>query len=211
MTYPSRSVFLFSYTGSGGLTLQAALNAQPGICLRGARAGMLQQMAASWHSLTSIDAMKGVRKAGIETDQTHPWYGAEKADPDIYGRHLAQIYIREALTPPPATPMIGQRITGMHRALPQFRTQLAFLTRFFPDPRFLFLTRPAEALAKTDWWQARPEEELTLRLPAYEKRVDTFVARHPGSARKLDYLGAEDPEATLQDILHFLDSEESAA
>lgn len=184
---PSKTMFIVTYAGAGGLQVQSMLNKQQGVCCRGERSDSLLHLANAWQRITVSDPMQGLRKLAKPTEKTHPWFGAETIDPDTFGQQLARTFIEEALNPPQTTDLLCLRLMGVHTYGVQLRPFLKFLITCFPDARIVFLTRDPKEVATIGPWKNRPRAQVIDQLTKVAKRYDLFVQNHPDRAIRLDF------------------------
>lgn len=197
-------VFLVTYGRSGSTLLQNLLNSIPGYCIRGENNNALFHLARSWHALVEAEPMRGMRKAGTPSDQTDPWYGAELTRPDVYGRSLADVFVREVLALPPGTRVGGFKEIRFHLQKPLFRPCMDFIQSFFPRARIVFNTRNHDAVAKSGWWSKMDPTRVARELNEAEAMFAAYLADFPGHSLKVhydDYNG--NPEA-LRPLYDFL-------
>ncbi len=197
-------VFVVTYGRSGSTLLQNLLNAIPGYCIRGENAGTLAHLARAWQVIEAEEAARGARKAGVATDPTHPWYGTELVRPMVYGRSLAEVFVREVLRLPSDTRVGGFKEIRFHTQPWLFKPCLQFMRGFFPNARFVFNTRSAAAVAKSGWWAEMPEDKVHSIVREAEALFDGWIASHPGECLKLRYDDYVDRPEALRGLYDFL-------
>ena len=197
-------VFVVTYGRSGSTLVQNLLNSIPGYCIRGENANSLAHLANAWYVAEGEEAMRGARKSGITTDPAHPWYGAELLRPMVYGRSLADVFVREVLRLPPDTRVAGFKEIRLHTDPWLFRPCLQFMRAFFPGARFLFNTRSPAAVVKSGWWAKLPEDRVRADLRAAETLFDAWIASHPAECLKLHYDDYADQPQALRPLFDFL-------
>ena len=139
-----------TYGRTGSTAIQAALNALPGVVIRG----------------ENYSAMRGLREylqAVAETADRHhagrpdhPWYGSARLDPPAVLNDLRRHVVEFILRPSRGTRVIGfkeVRYEPGHFATYELMLDyLIFLGQLFPGLNYLMNVRdPAEA-ARSGWW-----------------------------------------------------------
>ena len=197
-------VFIVTYGRSGSTLLQMVLNSIPGYCVRGENANALFHLAQAWAAIETAEPMRGARTSGAPTGPDNPWFGAEATDPDRFGRALADLFVRDVLRLPPETRVGGFKEIRFHMAGAEVETYLDFVTRFFPNPRFVFNTRDHAATARSGWWAQLDPGAVKAELAAAERVFDRMRAQLGDAALALHYDDyADDPEA-LRPLFDFL-------
>jgi hypothetical protein len=197
-------VFIVTYGRSGSTLLQLVLNSIPGYCIRGENANALFRLAQAWAAIETAEPMRGARIAGEATGPDHPWFGAERADPDRLGRGLAEVFVRETLSLPGGTRVGGFKEIRFHLAGGEVESYLDFITRFFPNPRFVFNTRSHQATARSGWWARMDPAAVKAELTSAERVFARMQKRLGNRAIALHYDDyAQDPEA-LRPLFDFL-------
>ena len=197
-------VFIVTYGRSGSTLLQNLLNSLPGYCIRGENAFSLFHLSRAWEAVEMAEPMRGMRKRGNPSAQTHPWYGAERVDPDSYGRALAETFVREVIRPDPETRVAGFKEIRYHTQKPHFPQHLNFIHRFFPRARFIFNTRDHDAVARSGWWANQEPDHVSRLLTGAEALYADYLKVHPDRGIHLHYdTYAKDPEA-LRPLFDFL-------
>jgi hypothetical protein len=203
---PSKGyVFIVTYGRSGSTVLQNLLNSIDGYCVRGENNNASAYLADAWYSINSSKPISNLRKAGVRSKQTHPWFGAELIDSDRVGQALADVLIKDLIQPPPNCRVAGFKEIRFHYRHESFSRHLDFLNRFFPNCRFIFNTRDHERVIKSGWWARREPETVRQFLIQAERLNDEYLSTHPDRGIMLhfdDYI--RNPEA-LESLFEFLD------
>lgn len=197
-------VFIVTYGRSGSTLLQNVLNSIDGYCIRGENNNSLFHLARAWTAIQDSDPMRGMRRSGAASAQTHPWYGAEMIDPEIYGRSLANVFVREVLNPPSDARVAGFKEIRFHIHGPQFRSYLNFIHEFFPKARFVFNTRDHDAVVKSGWWANMEPETVRETLSGAERLFARYLEEYPERGLRMhydDYVGEPQALGRLFDFL----------
>ncbi|MSZ57041.1 MAG: hypothetical protein F2697_00785 [Actinobacteria bacterium] len=177
-----------TYGRTGSTAIQAALNALPGVVIRG----------------ENYSAMRGLREylqAVAETADRHhagrpdhPWYGSARLDPPAVLNDLRRHVVEFILRPSRGTRVIGfkeVRYEPGHFATYELMLDyLIFLGQLFPGLNYLMNVRdPAEA-ARSGWWPGNDQalEVLGTTREWMASAVDDLNAFYgPGRACLVEY------------------------
>ena len=195
-------VFIITYGRSGSTLLQHILNSIPGYCIRGENHNMLPHLAMSWKA--AILAVENQPGPEDWEDSTHPWYGIEKLNPEIYGKTLANVFVRDVLAPPPGTRVCGFKEIRFHATPALFWQSMEFLTQFFPKSRLIFNTRNHQDVSRSGWWKTWEPEKVFEELVMAEDLFTKCQQRYPKRSFALkfeDYRGRPEAFAPLFDFL----------
>lgn len=208
---PQSFVFIVTYGRSGSTVLQNLLNRLPGYLVRGENENALGYLVRSWAALSLSRSAEQARESEAPTASHQPWYGIEKADPDAYGRHLANFFIETVLQPGPDTRVCGFKEIRWHlgrppmvRGRPFFDIQLDFVRQYFPDAKFIFNTREIDEVLVSGWW---PNKNPTLARQALERAnalYKDYQAAHPDCCLSLQYNDFKDNADALKPVFEFL-------
>ena len=180
-------VVIVTYGRSGSTLLQNMLNSIPGYQIRGENNDALSHLAQSWWAIESAQQLRGLRKIGAETDQTHPWYGGEKIDPRQVGYRLASGFVDTILKPDAGVRVAGFKEIRFHWH-PQFFPQyMNFIHTFFPRARFIINTRDHDAVAKSGWWSSQDPKAVKVILEKAETLFDSYSSRFPNRFYNVSY------------------------
>lgn len=197
-------LFIVTYGRSGSTMLQNLVNSIPGYEIRGENNNALYHLSRSYWAIVDSEPMAALRRSGGVSEQTHPWFGAEKAFPKAYGRMLAQTFVRSILKPSEGTRVSGFKEIRFHNHPEDFRAYLDFIAEYFPNARFLFNTRDHGSVAKSGWWAKHNPAHVDRVLTEAEALFDDYIARSPHRCFRLhydDYVGR--PEA-MRPLFRFL-------
>jgi hypothetical protein len=172
-------VFIVTYGRSGSTLLQNMLNSIPGDQFRGDNNNALFLLVKAWAAIKDSDPMRGLRLAGGETDQTHPWFGAEKVSPDEVGQALADSFVQTVLKPDKDIRVSGFKEIRFHTNPGFFTRYLDFIDAHFPNSRFVFNTRDHNGVANSGWWSQRPFEKVDQVLNRAERIFRKYQEANP--------------------------------
>lgn len=196
-------VFIITYGRSGSTLLQHILNSIPGYCVRGENHNMLPHLAMSWKAATQ--AVENRPYPEDWDDSAHPWYGIGNVNPEIYGKTLANVFVRDVLAPPSGTRVCGFKEIRFHATPALFWASMAFITQFFPKSRLIFNTRDHQDVSRSGWWKTWPSEKVYAELTGAE---DLFTKCQQRYAKRSFALKFEDyrgqPEA-FEQLFDFLE------
>ena len=209
MTAPFRHpeggyVFIVTYGRSGSTLLQSILNTIPGYEIRGENYNAVLPLLRSWQLIRNSDSLERVRREAVPTTPAHPFYGAERIDPDIYGRALAAGFAQAVLQLGPQARVSGFKEIRFHARPGQFAPLLNFLRRYFPNSRFLFNTRDLDAVSRSSWWAKRDPAAVRAELGAAEALFADYAAKHPKISLQLQYDRWTQDPGSLSELYDFL-------
>ncbi|TVP73261.1 MAG: hypothetical protein EA339_04015 [Rhodobacteraceae bacterium] len=188
--------FIVTYGRSGSTLLQHLVNAIPGCLIRGENNNALLGLFRSWRALTQSSDIARMKREGLVSDPTHPWFGAEAIDPDAYRAALCATFSQTILRPQPDT-----RIAGFKeiRTLPDpqmFHAFLDFLQTGFPGARLIFNTRDAADVCRSSWWRHHDPQEVHKMVASADAVFKAHTLARPDSAILLRYEDyTSDPQA----------------
>lgn len=151
---PGRSDLAFvtvvTYGRTGSTVIQAAMNALPGVLIRGENYGALCGLRAY---VQSIAETAGRHSAG---KPDHPWYGSARLDPAAVLADLRRHVVEFMLRPNRDTTVLGFKEIryepGHFAEYDNLLDYLLFLNKLFPGMRFLMNVRDAADAARSGWW-----------------------------------------------------------
>ena len=202
-------LFVVTYGRSGSTLLNGVLNSIPGYLIRGENQLVVKHLHA-WHRTiekqlaSSTNMRRGPRS---------PWYGIRRYPREAELDGMRRLVLTTLLRPGPRT-----RVTGFKEI--RWPTEgledlLDFLSHLFPGARFLFNTRDASQVAKSEWWAQVPdavaqierrerlwgEVRASLGDRAFLVRYDDYVS-DPGTLRSLfEWLGEPFDEVAIAEVL----------
>ncbi len=145
-----RYVTVVTYGRTGSTVLQAALNALPGVVVRGENYGALRGL----HDY--VQALAETADRHHAGRPSHPWFGSARLDPDAVLRSLRDHVLELLLRPPRGTEWVGfkeVRYEPGHFADDDLLLEyLLFLDALLPGIVYLVNVRSPEAAARSGWW-----------------------------------------------------------
>lgn len=156
-----RYVTVVTYGRTGSTAIQAALNALPGVVVRGENYGALRGLRAY---VQSVAETADRHRAGRPD---HPWFGSARLDPAAVladqRRHVVEYLLR---------PREGTRWAGFKEVryepghfpggYDELLDYLLFLGRLLPGLRYVMNVREAEAAARSGWWPGNDDAVSVL-------------------------------------------------
>ena len=152
---------IVTYGRTGSTALQSALNALPGVLVRGENYNALRGLAVYSRAIAASADRHHAGRAG------HPWFGTAKLDARETVTDLREHVIDHLLRPRAGTTWIGFKEVryepGHFADYEQLLDYLLFLNTLFPGIRFIFNVRNEAETAKSGWWPDNPEALDVLR------------------------------------------------
>jgi hypothetical protein len=183
-----RYLTVVTYGRTGSTALQAALNALPGVLVRGENYSAFRGLNAY------VQALAETADRHHAGRPTHPWYGSARLDPGAVVADLRAHVLATVLRPRPETRWVGFKEVryepGHFADYDDLLNYLLFLDKLFPGLRYLMNVRDPRAAARSGWWpgNANAEEVLATTRDRLAAAVDD-LARMLGADRAvlLDY------------------------
>lgn len=183
-----RYVTVVTYGRTGSTALQSALNALPGVVLRGENYEALRGL----HRYAQSIAETADRHNSGRPD--HPWFGSARLDPSAVLADLRAHVVRTVLRPRKDTTWLGfkeVRYTPGHFATyDDLLDYLLFLDKLLPGIAYVINVRDASAAARSGWWPDDPAAQATLTTSRdWLVSADRDLTRMLGAGRSalLDY------------------------
>ena len=186
-----RYVVIVTYGRSGSTVLQAALNAQPGVAIRGENMAAAQGLFATYRSVRAMreeNAGKGL----MLSQPSDPWYGAQLVDDAFVLKRLQDLFLNGILAPPRGTKVTGfkevRHTSAEFRDYDEFRAYLEFLSTLLPGAAFLLNIRDVADTIKSGWWSE--QADATTIVSTARSWLEQFASDAPSlgiTAPLLDY------------------------
>ncbi len=194
-----RHVVVVTYGRTGSTALQAALNALPGVIVRGENYEALRGL----HRYVQSIAETADRHHAGRPD--HPWYGSARLVPADVVADLRAHVVRTVLRPRPGTTWIGFKevryTPGHFGSYDELLDYLLFLGTLLPGLAYVLNVREAGAAARSGWWPDDPDAVQTLETSrAWLEAAAGDLSRMlgPGRTALLDYADwAQRPDAVV--------------
>lgn len=155
-----RFVTVVTYGRAGSTALQAALNALPGVVVRGENYEALRGL----HRYVQSIAETADRHHAGRPD--HPWYGSARLDPNAVLADLRDHVVRTVLRPRKDTRWLGFKevryTPGHFRSYDDLLDYLLFLDKLLPGVAYVLNVRDSAAAARSGWWPDDPDALATL-------------------------------------------------
>lgn len=183
-----RYVTVVTYGRTGSTVLQAALNALPGVVVRGENYGAFRGLNAYVQSVAETADRHHAGKP------THPWFGSARLDPAALVDDLRAHVLRTLLRPKADTEWIGFKEVryepGHFASYDLLLDHLLFLDKLLPGLAYVINVRDPEAAARSGWWPGNENalEVLgTTRTWLCDAVADLTRILGPGRAVLVDY------------------------
>lgn len=183
-----RFVTVVTYGRTGSTVLQAALNALPGVVVRGENYSALRGLHQYVQSLAETADRHHAGKP------THPWFGSARLDPRAVLEDLRAHVLRTVLRPKADTAWIGFKEVryepGHFADYDVLLDYLLFLDKLFPGMAYVLNVRDPQTAARSGWWPGNADAEqvlTTTRDWLVEATADLTRVLGPGRAVLLDY------------------------
>lgn len=178
----TRYLFVASVGRTGSTLVQGALNAVPGVVIRGENGGvMLDLFRLHRKSLHHRDRIGRAREL---LEVTHPWWGMDGYPEDLALREFRHLATDLLLRPEPDVHTVGNKeITWP--SPDEVAAFVEFQRQVFPGARFVLSTRRLEEIATSGFWGNRPD--AMPRLRALDAAVRTAMDSLGDDAFVVDY------------------------
>jgi len=191
-------VTVVTYGRTGSTVIQAALNALPGVLVRGENYAAFRGLQAYAQSIAeTADRHHSGRPS-------NPWFGSAKLDPNEVVADLRRHVVDTVLRPRPNTAWLGFKEIryepGHFESYELLLSYLLFLDTLFPGIRYVVNVRDPESAARSGWWpdHGDPIAALTrTRDWLVDAVADLTRMQGPGRVVLLDYDTWTDSPAAL--------------
>jgi hypothetical protein len=181
-------VTVVTYGRTGSTAIQAALNALPGVVVRGENYSALRGLHDYVQSVAETADRHHAGKP------THPWFGSARLDPAAVVESLRAHVITSVLRPKPGTTWIGFKEVryepGHFDSYDLLLDYLLFLDKLLPGMRWLMNVRDPESAARSGWWPGNADAESVLettRSWLTDAAADLTRMKGAGRAAVVDY------------------------
>jgi len=153
-------VTVVTYGRTGSTVIQSALNALPGVLVRGENYAAFRGLQAY---VQSIAETADRHHAGRPSN---PWFGSARLDPSEVVADLRRHVIDTVLRPRPHTSWLGFKEIryepGHFESYELLLSYLLFLDALFPGIRYIVNVRDPQAAARSGWWPAHGDPVAAL-------------------------------------------------
>jgi hypothetical protein len=143
-------VTVVTYGRTGSTAIQSALNALPGVVVRGENYGAMRGLR---EYLQSVAETADRHHAGRPD---HPWYGSARLDPSAVLADLRRHVVEFILRPSRGTRVVGFKEVryepGHFASYDLLLEYLVFLGQLFPGLMYLMNVRDPADAARSGWW-----------------------------------------------------------
>jgi hypothetical protein len=194
-----RFITVVTYGRTGSTALQAALNALPGVLVRGENYSALRGLGSYVQALAETADRHHAGKP------THPWFGSARLDPTAVLDDLRRHVVDTVLRPTPGTRWLGFKEVryepGHFATYDDLLDYLLFLGKLFPGLSYLVNVRDPQAAARSGWWPGNENAEAVLATSRdwlMRAAADLCGMKGLGTAVLLDYeQWAGDPDIVI--------------
>lgn len=190
MSQDLRFVTVVTYGRTGSTVIQAALNALPGVVVRGENYAAMRGLYAY---VQSIDETADRHHAG---KASHPWFGSARLRPSDVLADLRRHVVDTVLRPRADTRWIGFKEVryepGHFDSYDLLLDYLLFLGKLFPGIGYLLNVRDPAAAARSGWWPGNADAAdvlATSRSWLTDATADLTRMLGAGRAVLVDYDG----------------------
>lgn len=215
---PSKGyVFVSTYGRSGSTILMKLLNAIPGACIRGENNGALPQLIQAVLAIQHENnylmrreqhlkepAFRDSYWQGFLGTPEDPWYGIEGVNIEQFGRYLLEGFVRYTLRPPTGVTYLGLKDIHFYEFERHFDSILDSIAHFFPNCKFVFLTRDLDEVAKSGWWAKWDTKVVKEKLSRADELFCEYSKKSPNNSFLIDYASFRDGPSGVKGLLEFL-------
>ena len=181
-------VTVVTYGRTGSTALQSALNALPGVLVRGENYGSFRGL----HDYVQALAETADRHSAGRP--SHPWFGSARLEATTVVESLREHVLATVLRPSRDTQWIGFKEVryepGHFATYDELLEYLLFLDKLLPGIRYLVNVRDADAAARSGWWPDHGDALTVLtetRNRLTRATADLGEVFGPGRAVLVDY------------------------
>lgn len=155
-----RYLAVISYGRTGSTVVQAALNALPGVLIRGENYAALRGLR---QYVQSVAETASRHHAGRPS---HPWFGSARLDPSAILADQRRHVLEHLLRPARDTQVVGFKEIryepGHFSDADDLLDYLIFLDKLLPGIGYLMNVRDPASAARSGWWPQRPDAQAWL-------------------------------------------------
>lgn len=200
-----QSVLIITYGRSGSTLLQGLLNSIEGCVVRGENYNLCHGLFLSYRALqkTKAQPCNGDKSSD-------PWFGAVWLDEQRFledARELIyhQLMPENAGTFPQCIGFKEIRYSPPDIEFDLLHAYLDFLSKLFPNPAFIFLTRDHDQVVQSGWWKNVGEVGVKRNLEQFEATTSTYI-KEKNFVFTLDYSDMTNRTPRLKELFEFLDA-----
>jgi hypothetical protein len=157
-----RYLTVVTYGRTGSTALQSALNALPGVLVRGENYGAFRGLHDYVQALAETADRHHSGRPG------HPWFGSARLELGDVLTSLRAHVLQTVLRPSPGTAWVGfKEVRYEPGHFPEYDgllQYLLFLDLLFPGIRFIVNVREPESAAQSGWWPEHGDAEGVLSV-----------------------------------------------
>lgn len=199
-----QSVLVITYGRSGSTLLQGLLNSIEGCVVRGENYNMCHGLFLAYRALQETKAQPS-NKAEYSLSVTHPWFGAAWLDEQRFLQDARELVFHQ-LMPENAGAFpqcIGFKEIRYFPANNNLHAYLNFLSKLFPNPAFIFLTRDHDQVLQSAWWKNEETVKAKKELEQFEAAVSAY-GKEKNFVFRIDYQDMTNRTHRLKELFDFL-------
>lgn len=189
--------FIITYGHAGGGLLQELLNSADGVCIRGAHAGVLTDLAQAASDLESARDLAASAKTPGSS-----WFGASEIQPASFADKLYAAFTDHVLRPPEGTRILGFTGTRHLMSNAQFTAYCDNLRARFPRALLIFNTRDNQDVIAANRAAAPLADEAAFARADQQFRA--YAAAHRASCIEIRYDDYIARDEALKPLFHRL-------
>lgn len=200
-----QSVLIITYGRSGSTLLQGLLNSIEGCIVRGENYNMFYGLFLAYRALQDTK-MQPSNKREYSLSVTHPWFGAAWLDEQRFLQDARELVFHQLMPENAGTfpQCIGfKEIRYLSFNNNELSAYLNFLSKLFPNPAFIFLTRDHGQVLQSAWWKNEEEVKAKRSLEQFEATISTYV-KGKNFVFSLDYQDMTNRTPRLKQLFDFL-------
>lgn len=186
------SLFIVTYGRTGSTLLQGLISTIPGCTIRGENHNVMETL---WGSAMRVRLTRNTW-GKEEQPLSHPWHGADRIRPAMFGGALVDAFVDHVLCPPQDARWIGFKEIRYNAFGDRFSDVLDFMRYHFKNAHFVFNTRQKADVAKSAWWANWKYEDVETLITDMDRRFADYHAAHPDFTTMTSYESfSTDPRA----------------
>ncbi|MGJ0493146.1 sulfotransferase [Methylobacter sp.] len=201
-----QSVLIITYGRSGSTLLQGLLNSIEGCVVRGENYNMCHGLFLAYRALQETKAQFG--NGDYSLSVTEPWFGAAWLDDQRFLQDARELVFHQLMPEnmgsfPQCIGFKEIRYSPPNIEFSLLHAYLDFLSKLFPNPAFIFLTRDHDQVVKSGWWKSVGEIGVKRNLEQFEATISTYI-KEKNFVFMLEYSDMTSRTARLKELFEFL-------
>ena len=190
------TIFIVTYGRSGSTLLQSMLQTIPDAHITGENNNTLEGLFRAGERARESRRVWGRKPYAKD----HPWHGANKINPDLFEKKLAEVFTDFIIQPPPDARWFGFKEIRYPRLGADFPEFLKFCQRNFHNAFFVFNSRKGEDVANSKWWADQPRENVLKLVINTDRRFASFAKANPEISHHVFHENTLADPASLQPL-----------